>query len=104
MSESNTAIDLASKPSKKLNMKKRLAIGLTSFFIIGASIFSIAAPSSATVPNRFYCNPDGGWCYQVNGPYYPGVGEICHWYRNATNTSGTKYYTTCPQPWGPDRY
>ena len=79
---------------------RALGAGLVLAFL---ATITLAGPASATtVPNRFYCKPNGGWCYQVNGAFVPGIFTQCHW--NRGNTSGkpnTMYYTNC-NSWGQD--
>jgi hypothetical protein len=85
-------------------MKGRVVTAALSLLVaVGFSMIASAPADAATVPNRFYCNPNGGWCYQVNGAYHPEVGIQCQWKRSGMEGKPHQlYYTNCPQPWGPD--
>lgn len=87
--------------SKKV--KECLIAVAASVVIATGSVLTIAAPAqAATVPNRYFCDPGDGWCYQVNGTYNPSVGKQCHWKRSGmAGTPHQMYYTSCPS-WGQD--
>ena len=85
-------------------LKKGAVTVAASLLLAGGATVGVSAPmaSAATVPNRFYCPPNGGWCYQINGAYNPSVGIQCHWKRSGMNGKPHQmYYTSCPW-WGPD--
>lgn len=84
-------------------MRRRLAAVVAGLVLATGLVGVAAAPAgAATVPNRFYCNPNGGWCYQINGAYVPGIIIQCHWKRSGMNGKPHQlYYTSCPW-WGPD--
>ncbi len=84
-------------------IKGKLAMAAASIVVAGSAALAVVAPASAaTVPNRYYCNPNGGWCYQINGAYHPEVGRECHWKRSGMSGKPQQiYYTSC-NTWGPD--
>ena len=86
----------------KGKFKKGLVATVTSVLIAGSlALTSASTAGAATVPNRFYCDPADGWCYQVNGPYDPNVGHMCHWKNSGMEGKPhEKWYTTCTV-WGP---
>lgn len=79
-----------------MGVKFRSVVAGLVLAFVGAVTFSAPA-SAATVPNRFYCNPNGGWCYQVNGGFVPGLPIVCHWKRSGMSGKPHQmYYTNCP--------
>jgi len=84
-------------------MINRVKAVLVGFVLVFGSLVAVAAPAAAAiVPNRFYCNPNGGWCYQVNGSFVVGLPIECHWKRSGMNGKPRQiYYTSC-QRWGQD--
>lgn len=86
------------------NTLKRSATAVALSFLLGGGMAAATAgpASAATVPNRFYCNPNGGWCYQVNGAFVPGIIIQCHWKRSGMSGKPHQlYYTSC-QSWASD--
>jgi len=85
------------------SLRKGAAAAALSLLISGGAAAAVSSPASAaTVPNRFYCNPNGGWCYQVNGGFVPGIVIECHWKRSGMSGKPRQiYYTSC-QRWGSD--
>ena len=87
----------------KGKFKKGLVATVTSVLIAGSlALTSASAAGAATVPNRFYCDPADGWCYQVNGVYQFGLPVQCHW--NLSGMAGKPHTwraSSCPTPFGP---
>lgn len=97
----------SSVPATRRITGRRVKTAAVSLLLASGSLIGIAAtaaPASATtVPNRMYCEPDTGWCYQVNPPYVPGVIHYCQWDYQLHNLYSGMWYTGCDQ-WGPDIY
>ena len=73
-----------------------MAIALATLFIAGGTLVATAPVQavSGTVYNNYECDPDTGWCYQVNPPYNPNFPKSCRWNENVHNTWGM-WYTGC---------
>lgn len=76
--------------------KRVVSLVATLFTAATLGLTAIAPASAATVPNRYYCNPTGGWCYQVNGAHVAGLPDVCHWKRSGMSGKPHQmYYTNC---------
>jgi hypothetical protein len=84
-------------------LKRIAAVAALSLLVGGGAAATVSSSAgAAVVPNRFYCNPNGGWCYQVNGGFVPGIIIQCHWKRSGMSGKPHQlYYTNC-QSWGAD--
>lgn len=66
-------------------IKKSLAAVAASVLMAGGlALTSASTATAATVPNRFACDINTGWCYQINGAYHPEVSIQCHWRNGGT--------------------
>lgn len=85
-----------------MNLRMIVLAGLMIASTGGVLAAAPTVAEAASVPNRYYCNPNGGWCYQINGAYDPSVRRECHWKRSGMSGKPQQiYYTSC-NSWGPD--
>jgi hypothetical protein len=79
--------------------RRRLKVAAASLLLVGVPLvgaFAASAPASASiVPNYMRCEPDTGWCYQVNPPVNNSVPHYCRWDYTLHNLHSGMWYTGC---------
>lgn len=83
-----------------MDLRRKLGMLCASLvLVLGSMLMALAPASAAIVPNNMLCEPDTGWCYQVNPPYNPSVPHYCQWDYRLHGLRSGMWYTGC-NLWG----